>query len=44
MRIKNLTNKLYRQQKMLAATSIRGAAFRAEFGHYNCQNHQGRIL
>jgi hypothetical protein len=29
---KNITNKYYRQQKALAATSTRCAAFRAKFG------------
>jgi len=31
---KNITNKFYRQQTALAATSTRCAAFRAKFGRY----------
>ncbi|MDD4865460.1 MAG: hypothetical protein PHE38_15895 [Alishewanella agri] len=31
---RHITNKYYRQQKALAATSTRCAAFRAKFGRY----------
>jgi len=37
-----LTSKFYRQQKALAATSTRCAAFRAKFGRYVFQaKHHG---
>jgi hypothetical protein len=39
----SITNKYYRQQKALAATSIRCAAFRAKFGRYAVMETQNEI-